>query len=312
MAHEIEMVNGVAQMAYVGALPWHGLGVALEEDCTPTEMMNAAGLNWTVEKQSLLTPTGLEIPGKQALIRTSDNKYMDIVGDDWNPVQNEEAFNFFSEFVEAGGMKMHTAGSLKEGKMVWALAKVEDDFELFNGDKVESFLLFSNPHAYGKSIDVRFTPIRVVCNNTLTLSLKGKADTGVRLNHRKQFNAEEVKVMMNLANAKMNTYKDMALFLGTKAVKRDVMKEYFGELLGGSKKEGKDLSRTAERAMELLDTQPGAEFAEGTMWSAFNAVTYFVDHEAGRSNDTRMQSAWYGHGAKLKTKALELALEYAA
>jgi phage/plasmid-like protein (TIGR03299 family) len=312
MAHEIEMIDGEAKMAYVGDVPWHGLGVRLDEDCTPREMQKAAGLDWYVEKQTMTTESGLIVPGKQALVRLEDNKYLDIVGDDWQPVQNDEAFDFFAEFVEAGGMKMHTAGSLKEGKMVWALAKVEDDFELFNGDKVESYLLFSNPHSYGKSIDVRFTPIRVVCNNTLTLSLNGKAETGVRLNHRKQFNADEVKATMNLAQNKMSTYKEMAEFLGKKTVEKKTMEEYFGHLLGTSKKEGKELSRTGERAMELLETQPGAEFAEGTMWQCFNAVTYFIDHEAGRSADTRMQSAWYGQGAKLKTKALELALEYAA
>jgi len=119
------------------------------------------------------------------LFRSSDGKILSVVSGDWNPVQNHEAFEFFNDFVMAGDMKMHTAGSLREGKNVWALAKVNDDFEILGGDKVEPYLLFSNPHEYGKCIDVRFTAIRVVCNNTLTLALGSTSDLVVRLNHRR-------------------------------------------------------------------------------------------------------------------------------
>ena len=172
MSHEIEIVNGQASMAYVGETPWHGLGVRLPDEVAPYQMMEAAGLDWAVEKQALVTAEGAAVTEKEALVRTSDNKVLDIVGKNWNPVQNEEAFNFFNDFCATGGMSMHTAGSLKGGQVVWALAKVNDSFELFGGDKVESYLLFSNPHKFGQAIDVRFTPIRVVCNNTLTLSLQ--------------------------------------------------------------------------------------------------------------------------------------------
>ena len=79
--------------------------------------------------------------------------------------------------------------------MVWALAKVKDSFELFGGDKVDSYLLFSNPHQYGKSIDVRFTPIRVVCNNTLSMSLGMEADKSVRVGHRVEFDADAVTLV---------------------------------------------------------------------------------------------------------------------
>ena len=171
MSHEIEMVNGVAQMAYAGETPWHGLGAEVSDDISTDGMMKAAGLDWSVTKQPMYYLTDIgemgEVPGKSALVRSSDNKVMDIVGSDWNPVQNAEAFEFFREFVDAGDMQMHTAGSLKEGKMVWALAKVNDGFTIKTAqgeDSIESYLLFSNPHQYGKSIDVRFTPIRVVCN----------------------------------------------------------------------------------------------------------------------------------------------------
>ena len=313
MSHELEMINGQAQMAYVGDLPWHGLGVKVEENISPREMMVAAGVNWRVQEvETFAELNGEKIAtGMKALVRESDNKVLTQVGKNWHPVQNEEAFEFFSEFVDAGKMKMHTAGSLKDGQIIWALAKVDDDFELFNGDKVESYMLFSNPHQYGKSIDVRFTPIRVVCNNTLTLSLNQSAENAVKLNHRKAFDAEEVKDMLGIARFKMNQYKEMAEFLGSRRTTDETMKRYFGNLLGMSNKNEEELSRTAQRAMEVVIEQPGANFAEGSWWSAFNAITYMTDHELGRSADTRLQSAWYGTNRKLKTQALELALEMA-
>jgi phage/plasmid-like protein (TIGR03299 family) len=313
MAHEIEFVNGQAQMAYVGALPWHGLGVKVDDNLAPAEMMKAAGVDWRVQEvESFVEFNGQKVPtGMKALVRETDGRVLTQVGKGWHPVQNEEAFEFFNDFVEAGQMKMHTAGSLKNGEIIWALAKVEDDFELFNGDKVESYFLFSNPHQYGKTIDIRFTPIRVVCNNTLTLSLNQNAQNAVRLNHRRQFDADAVKEMMGIAHVKMDQYKEMAEFLGSKRTTEDTVKQYFGALLGTSNKEEGELSRKGKRAMEVLIEQPGAEFAEGSWWSAFNAVTYMTDHELGRSADTRMQSAWYGANRKLKTDALELALEMA-
>ena len=95
-------------------------------------------------------------------------------------------------------MEMHTAGALKGGQIVWALAKVKESFDLFKGDTVESYLLFSSPHKFGQSIDVRFTPIRVVCNNTLTLSLDQNSVNSVKVSHKRAFNADEVKDMLGL------------------------------------------------------------------------------------------------------------------
>tara|TARA_B100000073_G_scaffold27001_1_gene20871 strand:+ start:4892 stop:5863 length:972 start_codon:yes stop_codon:yes gene_type:complete len=320
MSHEIEIVNGQASMAYVGETPWHGLGVRLPDEVAPYQMMEAAGLDWSVEKQALVTAEGAAVTEKEALVRTSDNKVLDIVGKNWNPVQNEEAFNFFNDFCATGGMSMHTAGSLKGGQVVWALAKVNDSFELFGGDKVESYLLFSNPHKFGQAIDVRFTPIRVVCNNTLTLSLQSQSQSAVKLNHKTAFDPEYVKSMLGLANFKLGQYKEMAEALGKKKFKADNVNDYFDNLFPTlSKKERElsnvvqlhELSQPAQRCVELLETQPGANFAKGSWWSAFNAATYFIDHERGTNADNRLASAWYGQNKNLKLKALENAIEYA-
>ena len=316
MAHELEMVNGEAQMAYVGNVPWHGLGTKVEHDLTPGDFQKVAGLDWTVEKQPLTTATGIPIKNKEALVRTSDNSVLDVVGTGWNPVQNSEAFEFFHDYVMAGDMEMHTDGSLKDGQMVWALAKTKESFELFNGDQTDNYFLFTNPHQFGKSINIRMTPIRVVCNNTLTLSLSQSSDKMVTVNHRKAFDPDMVKEQMGIAREKMEQYKSMAEFLGGKRATGDNVIQYFNEVFGAPAKEKEDgvlpfTSRNAKIAMENLNTQPGANFAQGSWWQAFNSVTYMTDHLQGREGDSRLQSAWYGRNRKVKLNALDKALEYA-
>lgn len=318
MAHELEMINGVAQMAYAGEKPWHGLGVKVSNDLTPAQMMEAAGLDWRVRELKTFVNFHKDgkkttIPtGQKALVRETDGKVLTQVGPNWNPVQNEQAFEFFQEFVMNGDMEMNTAGSLKDGQIVWALAKVNEQFELFNGDRVESFLLFSNPHQYGKTVNVKFTPIRVVCNNTLTASLGSKSKTmEVKLNHRSAFDAENVKMTLGIARQKMSDYKEMASFLGSKRYKSETLTEFLTGLFGTKTGTVGDLTRTGEQVRELVTTQPGSEYAPESWWQAYNAVTYFTDHIAGRSNDTRMESAWFGANQKKKIDALKSALDFA-
>ena len=318
MAHEVEMIDGVAQMAYAGDVPWHGLGVEVSNDLTPAQMMRKAGLDWSVEKvNSFIEVDGERIPtGQQSLVRSSDNKILTNVGGDWNPVQNSEAFEFFSEYVLAGDMEMNTAGSLKGGSNVFALAKVKDSFTILGEDQVDSYLLFSNPHQYGKAIDVRFTPIRVVCKNTLTFSLNSASKNFVKLNHRSVFDADQVKETLGIAHDKFSQYKEMAEFLSTRRFTAESLVQFYNDVFPYTHKESevktvKDLSKTARDAYEVLETQPGANFGEGTWWQALNSVTYLTDHKLGRNADTRMQSAWFGVNQSRKIKAANKAVEYA-
>jgi phage/plasmid-like protein (TIGR03299 family) len=308
MAHQVET------MAYAGEVPWHGLGVPVSNDLTPVQMMEKAGVDWTVQEcESFVDFNGERIStGQKALVRSTDGKVLTNVGKDWNPVQNEQAFEFFSEYVFAGDMEMHTAGSLKDGQMVWALAKVKDSFDLFGGDQVESYLLFSNPHQYGKSIDVRFTPIRVVCNNTLSLSLSMQAERQVKVGHRVEFNPGEVKEALGIASEKLATYREMAEYLGSKRFSMDKLVEYYNTVYPRTsdkrvqdKKLSVDtLSRNAKQCLDVLETQPGAEFAEGSWWQAYNSVTFVTDHVQGRNADNRMYSSWFGGNQTRKKNAL--------
>jgi len=315
------MAHNVETMAYAGEVPWHGLGVPVSNDLTPVQMMEKAGLNWTVEQiDSYVNVGDKRIPtGMKSLVRSSDNKVLTNIGQVWNPVQNEDAFNFFSEYVMKGDMEMHTAGSLKGGQLVWALAKVKESFDLFGGDTVESYLLFSNPHKYGFSIDVRFTPIRVVCNNTLSLSLEAKAERSVKVGHRTEFNASEVKKALGIASAKLHEYKDMAQFLGSKRYNIDDLVEYYNTVfprtadkrVQNQKLSVETLSKNAKAAFDAIEQQPGAKFAEGSWWQAFNSVTYVTDHIQGRNADNRLYSSWFGGNQVRKRDALKTALQFA-
>ena len=313
MSHEVET------MAYAGELPWHGLGTEVSNELTPLQMMQKAGVDWEVEQQKIVTESGLEINDKVALVRTSDNTLLDVTGKDWKPVQNEEAFTFFSEFVAAGDMEMHTAGSLKEGRNVWALAKVKESFDVFGEDRVDSYLLFSNPHQYGKAVDVRFTPIRVVCHNTLTFSLQNASKNSVKVGHRTAFDADTVKETLGLASEKFAKYKEMAQFLGSRKVTAESLIQYYNDVFPTtSRKEEKtpvvvydDMSKAAKMCYDALEVQPGAEFAAGTWWQAFNSVTYYTDHLQGRNSENRLHNQWFGYNQAKKVTAAEKAVAYA-
>ena len=259
------------------------------------------------------------------LVRESDGQPLDMVKENWIPVQNSDAFEFFREFCDAGDMEMHTAGSLQDGKRVWGLAKVKDDFTINGTDRVDSYLLLTNPHMYGRAVDIRFTPIRVVCNNTLTLSLAQKGDYQVSLNHKKAFDVQEAKELLGVAKGKMETYKDMATFLSSKRYTPETLRTYYSTVFANQNPKVKGIgfnpadtvdfekygSKNAKLAMEVTNTQPGASLGEGSFWQAFNAVTYLTDHQLGREADSRLNSAWYGVNKVKKAKALETALEFA-
>jgi len=317
MAHQVET------MAYAGEKPWHGLGVPVSNDLTPQQIQTKAGLDWRVEKRDVYVKTDngidVRIKGKKALTRDIDDKHFDIVGDDWNPIQNTEAFAFFNEYVAAGDMTMETAGALNDGRRVFALAKVKESFSILGDDKVDSYLLFSNPHEYGRAIDIRFTPIRVVCNNTLTFSLQSASKNFVKLNHRTLFDADLVKQQMGLASEKFAMYKDMAEFLSTRKFSVENLVKYYNDVFPHTYAKGKlkdikskeDLSLNAKTAFEVLETQPGAQYGEGTWWSALNSVTYMTDHMMGRNAQSRLTSAWFGQNGRRKVRAVNKAVEYA-
>ena len=311
----------IETMAYAGQSPWGDIGTQVSNDLSPQQIMEKADLNWSVDKvQTYSDYQGEKIPtGLEALVRSSDNKILTQVGKNWEPCQNETAFEFFNEYCLEGGMDMESAGSLKGGKMVWALAKIKESFDVVKGDQVDSYLLFSNPHEYGKSIDVRFTPIRVTCMNTLAMAIKGSAVNGMKVNHRKAFDPQIVKETMGIAHEKFEQYKEVAKFLSKKRFDAQSLIQYYNEVFPRTYK-GKDevivsayddLTTNGQKAFDVLQSQPGANFAQGSWWQALNSVTYLTDHVMGREADSRMTSSWFGANANRKAVAVSKAIEFA-
>lgn len=324
MAHEVEKmayahVEGSKDQAY--SHPWHkfdtgAASVPVHPDSTPEEMLKAAGLDWTIERSKLYYEANGEkrFNGMTALYRSDTGAHLTDATDTWHEVQNEEFANFFHEFCVEGSMEMNTMGSLRNGQRVFALAKVKgQEFSLARGkDVIQPYFLFSNPHVYGMSVDLRFVMNRVVCMNTLVAAMNEKSAQGIKLNHRKPFDAEEVKQLLDISQTNMESYKEAAEFLAKKKFSVENLKKYYAELFPStSKKDEEKLSRTAKTALDVLETQPGAEYEEGTWWQAYNAATYTVDHLVGRNQDNRLNSAWFGGGRTKKINALDKALEYA-
>lgn len=295
---------------------WGSLSRAITNDMSPKEMMVACGADWDVSKEpEYIKLKGKEIrTGKYALVRSDNGKILSSVSEDWQYNLNSTAFDFFDEFAEEGSLTMDSAGVLDEGRKVWVLAKVNESFALFNGkDVIESYLLFSNPHQYGMSVTVMGTDIRISCENSLQFALSKKSDTMIRISHRNEFNPELVKQTLFEKRKTLNKYKEAAEFLAKKKASTEDTLEFFKKLFPlTSNKKGKEISRNAGLLVDILETQPGAEFGPGTWWANFNAVTYATDHLIGNREDTRLHSALFGAGRNRKIDALNLALKMAA
>jgi len=332
------MVAAIESMAYEKSqVPWHGLGVQVKSDLSPAQILKAAGLNWTVSKQKMVLQDKpkIVIPDKFALCRDSDNAVLSVVGKVYRPVQNKDAMDFFKKFTEAGHMTMETAGALWDGRYIWGLARVGQDFKLGKDDEVRGFLLLSSPHVHGKAMVIQFTPIRVVCWNTLSMALgvdlKGKG-SAFRMPHTQEFNdamkvrAEEA---LGLAKEQMVEFREACEVLSKKKAKPDQVEEYFCEVVNfdpkatdvkkkkGKKKGDKDVvkePRILPKFRKALTYAPGQQLPTslGTWWGAYNAVSYTIDHSIGRNRDTALRNAWMGHQASVKRKAFSLALKRAA
>lgn len=314
------MAHLVETMAYANTVPWHGLGYNVADTLTAKQMLKAAKLDWKVERKPLFLADGTEVDGGfAALVRDKDNKILDVVGSKYIPTQNEEALEFFREFVEAGGAKMETAGSLKGGRYVWGLANLNASFKLKGNDQVKGYLLVGCPHEQGKSLLIKFTTVRVVCNNTLTLALRTEKGKEWRMSHRTSFGdvkRNEAKEALGIARDQLGEFERNARILQKINISRaDAIKILAGvfapdadvkELVSDFDANGTPRLQTL---MDVYARAPGAQ--EGNAWGLLNAVTYYADHVASRTDDKRLTNAWIGRTANQKEKTLETLLAMA-
>jgi len=341
MSHEVET------MAWTGQKPWHGLGVEVDPNLTPEEMLIAAQLDWSVSKRpsyTLDTPEWsedsgiIQAPNTFHIVRDSDNQILSHCGKDYMPIQNKEVFKFFKRFTEAGHMSMETAGSLKDGGEIWGLAKIAEDFDLAGGDQIKGYLLINQPHIVGRSMTIKLTPIRVVCNNTLTFALQQGGTASFRMPHVREFGDDVIQAAeetLGLSAERMAEFREAATLLSKKKAKHSDVLEYVsqiyqpamldeyrkerdlreqGKVIGQQEPIIDNFNKFPKLVVQALDESPGSQLASsrGTWWGALNAVTYVEDHlRESQTEGNALHSAWFGAAANRKSKALDLAVKYA-
>jgi phage/plasmid-like protein (TIGR03299 family) len=316
MSHEVET------MAWAHEVPWHGLGNKVEGDITCDEMLVAAGLDWEVKE----APCFINVDGKQiavdrkALYRSSDQRIFTVTGMNWRPFQNRDAMNFFREWTQIGGCTLETAGSLRGGKIVWALARVAAGFSLQGRDHVKAYILLVSPHEVGKASTVRTTSIRVLCANTLAMAggVQGK-HAEYRQSHIFNFDTSAAKASVQLVKEDIARMELDALALQQLKMSQfdtvRVLAEFFQPTLpNGTKTSVEELinepdarSPKLQRVLWATEKAPGA--TPGNGWGVLNGVTYWADHMAGNSKDSRLFNSWLGESGKAKDKVKEKLME---
>jgi phage/plasmid-like protein (TIGR03299 family) len=316
MAHQLEMIDGKASMFYTREVPWHGLGQRLEENPSISEAIAAAGLDWEVGLKATQTIDGEPLPN-QAVCRKTDGKILGVVGPKYTPLQNREAFDWFEPFLETGECSLETAGSLYDGKKIWALARINKDCsEIVPGDDVCKYLTLSNSHDGTTAIRPMLTPVRSVCQNTLALAHKHQASQFIRIRHTRsaKLNLEKVRELINLANNTFEATAEQYRFLASRSFNQKDVEKYVKECLEVD--ESKEIStRTKNIIQDVLErlenprqNLPGVY---GTYWAAYNAFSERLNYAQGRTVDSRLDSLWFGQGVGTNRKALELATQYA-
>ncbi|WP_084150599.1 DUF932 domain-containing protein [Azohydromonas australica] len=334
MPHLIDTTTGRAAMAFVGEAPWHKLGQRLTAGADLETWRREAGLAYSVERTPVLFQRAhagaadrIEaMEDRDVLYRSDTGAALSVVSrGGYHVVQPGEVLEFFGRLAEAGGFVLETAGALSDGKRVWGLAKVNDGAPVVGQDTVRPYLLLATSYDGTMATTAKFTAIRVVCHNTLTMA--AGSDTGaqseqdatigpvvqcVRVPHMKKFDAGAVRQQLGIVLTAWDRWLVQARLLAQVDVTQAQADKCVADLLlsvqaapKGKPQPDVRASRGYKRLMDLFGgAQIGADLC-GTKsaWALLNAVTDYVDHERGRSDDTRMTSAWFGAGEGLKLAA---------
>lgn len=345
MAHELTTrANGRTEMAFVGETPWHGLGQRVTEGATIEQWAHEAGMDWTADQTPVLyqTPAGiLSSDDRKVLYRSDTGAQLGVVGDTYKPVQPRAVLEFFRDLTEAGEWSIHTAGTLQGGRKLWALARNHTEGEVKPGDKVRGNLLLTTSLDGSMKTIAAMTAIRVVCANTLRLALADTAGQQISVSHRSTFDPAAIKSALGVARESFHGFMEQARMMAETGIgqneAREVLRAIFGQpikridaepvKISGGSVDGSDFAqllarpaaleseakqreqRSVPKVLELFNGRArGAdhESSQGTRWGLFNAITEHVDHELGRTDDTRLTSAWFGRGHDFKSQALEL------
>ena len=322
MAHELDFSNDRANMAYVGETPWHGLGQALTPDASIDTWTREAGFDWEVKRGAIAyevrdendAPLRMQtVPKRWALYRSDTGAPLSVMSSNYRITQPRAVMDFFRDLCDVGGFRMETAGMLRGGSNYWALARADDSFDVGGGDVVLPYLLLATSCDGSLSNVAQFTTTRVVCNNTLSIAVGNKSGQ-IRVPHSTEFNPTRFKTDLGLVGGAWDSFKTNATTLSKRKVSKEEATRYFLDVFYGTDADSVDVE--TKRPMIEMVTKiyldgigQRTKTATGTAWGLLNAVTRFADHERkAASRDTRLQSAWFGAGARLKRDALDTAM----
>ena len=325
MAHQLDFSKGRAGMAYVGERPWHGLGTLLTDDADLDQWRIAAGLDYQVEKRQLSYPVNRgqdtlmeHVEGRFALVRDDTQKTLGLCSAQYQILQPLKALQFIYDMCQEVGGKLETAGALSDGKRIWALGNMGESMRVKGQDEVRRYTMFSSSFDGSSGSIVGDTAIRVVCNNTFQYAVKQDGHQMVSVPHSTAFDADAVRKQLELRREGWAQFEEDANHLAETPVTEAMMTEFIRRLLGPTALQVKDdqvkASPTAQNIVLAAGTGPGHELrsAKGTLWGLYQGVTHYYDHKVrAKSDDTRLNSAWFGNGNATKNQALTIALNLA-
>jgi len=319
MSHQVE------SMFSVRSIPWHKLGTILDNPPTSQEAIVEAGLDWEVEKKDIYwfnsaTSTTREsfqpFPNRCALVRKTDNTPLSIVSNNYKPLQNKVAFEWFDPIVKAGNATYETAGSLQDGKKIWILAKLKNSMEIVKGDEIRRYLLLANGHDGVTGIMIQPTPIRVVCANTLAQSLGAGLVNTIWHHGNIEEKMERVKKLLGLAEKEFEQKKEIFRSMAHFPMNSIKMGTYVKSLIPNANEEATDrvkqsVTTAQERIWELAETGLGTDIpgVKGTMWAGYNAAIEYGEYDMPKRVRDLGNYQLFGIGQQFKKRAYDKAVE---
>lgn len=318
MAHALDMTGGRANMAYVGEAPWHGLGKKLTPNSPLEVWMKEAGMDWTAKKaMTYFSENGIQYPAESKIIYRSDTKAeLGTCSDRYKLVQPGEVLEFFRDLVGVKGWAIETAGCLDGGKRLWALAKTDGEIAV-NGtiDRIGTYLLLATSFDGSLTTIGKFTSVRVVCQNTLSMSIGDKLAT-IKVPHSTTFDAKSMKEQLGIYETATTEMQESVDEMAKYTLKDSEAMKFIKDVLAGKDVAVEDMkSRGANIVKGVFDLYRGKGIgatmasSDGTLWGALNAVTEYVDHHVNaRTANNRLAGAWFGKGEFQKNNAYREAI----
>jgi phage/plasmid-like protein (TIGR03299 family) len=319
--HNLMIQNGRASMFYVEETPWHGLGTRLLKPATAKEAIQAAELDWQVRKEPVYANLGdarIAVPDTYAVIRDgSKEPVLGVVSKDYTPLQNVEAFEFFDPIVGENAAVYHTAGALGNGERIWLLAKLPGQMRITGDDVADKYLLLSNSHDGKGSVQIKFTSVRVVCQNTLTLALYGAE--AFRLVHTPDVKRrlKEAGQLLAQIRTRYATTEEALQAMAKVSLNQEQLRQYLSQVFPDADPVDEAAVARVQKARQwseyFFDQGKGNQLpgVAGTMWAAFNGVTELLDHRKTKQTPgQRLNSLWFGENYRVKAKAFALAQSF--